>query len=117
MLRSNLHTLSHTSRTFSIPGAVAEYERILARVNNGSTKTDAVKAEGLSLYFFSRKRCIAEAAKLDLPTLLDGVRNLTNPSYKAAFPIAGSICNRNLTALQTMSNAGDALPPKKIYNC
>ena len=61
------------ARTLSITGAVSEYDRILSRVNAGSSLTDALQAERLSLSFFSRKRCVAEAAKVDFTALQDGI--------------------------------------------
>ena len=51
------------ARTLSITGAVSEYDRILSRVNAGSSLTDALQAERISLSFFSRKRCVAEAGE------------------------------------------------------
>ena len=73
------------SRTFLLPGVIAEYDRILARVKTGSNLTNAVKAEGLSLSFFSRKRCVAEAAKVDLPALQAGLLQQSTPTLKRNF--------------------------------
>ena len=103
------------SRTFILPGVIAEYDRILARVKTGSNLTNAVKAEGLSLSFFSRKRCVAEAAKVDLPALQEGLLQQSTPTLKGTFPVAASICNQNLAVLRSMSLAGECILPKDRY--
>ena len=103
------------SRTFILPGVIAEYDRILARVKTGSNLTNAVKAEGLSLSFFSRKRCVAEAAKVDLPALQEGLLQQSTPTLKGTFPVAVSICNQNLAVLRSMSLAGECILPKDRY--
>ena len=40
---------------------------------------------------------MAEAAKVDLTVLQDGILQLRSPTLKHAFPVAQSICNRKLT--------------------
>ncbi|XP_063688224.1 uncharacterized protein LOC134821413 [Bolinopsis microptera] len=104
-----------SSRTFTIDGEVSKYDRILARVRNGATKKEALAAEGISESFFGRKRCIAEAARIDLPSLRHGLLQLINPTLKNLLPVARDICNRNQTVLRTLHASGEALPPKRIY--
>ena len=89
------HSTPGSSRTFTIDGEISQYDRILARVRNGATKKDALSAEGISESFFGRKRCIAEAARIDLASLRHGLLQLMTP--------------------RTLHASGEALPPKKLY--
>ena len=57
----------------------------------------------LNASFFSRKRCVAEAAKVDFTALQDGILQLRSPTLKHTFPVAQSICNRKLTELSATS--------------
>ena len=93
----------------------SEYDRILSRVNAGSSLTDALQAERISLSFFSRKRCVAEAAKVYFTAFQDGILQLRSPTLKHAFPVVQSICNRKLTELRNLHVAGNALLPKRRY--
>ena len=106
---------SGPARILSITGAVSEYDMILSRVNTGSSLTDALQAEWISLSFFSRKRCVAEAAKVDFTALQNKILQLRSPTLKHAFPVAQSICNRKLTELRNLHFAGNTLLPKRRY--
>ena len=61
-----------------------------ARVRNGATKKEALTAEGISESFFGRKRCIAEAARIDLPSLRHGLLQLINPTLKTFYQWPGT---------------------------
>ena len=102
-------------RTFSILGIVSEYDRVMRRVNDGSSLTSALDEESLSVSFFSRKRVVAEASKVDMVALQHGILQLRNVTLKNVFPIASSICNRKLAELRTLHAAGTVLKPKRQY--
>ena len=86
--------------TLYITGAINEYEGILSRVNIGSFFTNAHQAEQFFLLFLSSERSVADAAKVDLGTLQDGILQLSSPTLKHTFPVAQRIFNRKLTELR-----------------
>ena len=53
------------ARTFSLTRLINEYDRVVTKVNQQMTLYTALESEGLSPSFFFRKRCVAEAAKVD----------------------------------------------------
>jgi len=99
-------------RTISILGIVSEYDRVMRRVNDGSSLTSALDEESLSVSFFSRKRVVAEASKVDMVALQHGILQLRNVTLKNVLPTASSICNRKLAELHA---AGTVLKPKRQY--
>ena len=62
-----LPTGRRTRRIFSLDGVIAEYDTVVQLVNSGLSKSAALEQINISRSQFSRKRCIAEAAKVDLP--------------------------------------------------
>ncbi|KAL5263350.1 hypothetical protein ACHWQZ_G008646 [Mnemiopsis leidyi] len=103
------------ARTFSLCGLINEYDRVVAKVNQQMTLYAALESEGLSPSFFFRKRCVAEAAKVDRPTLESGMNQLRKVTLKGVFPIAKDICNRRLNDLRTLATSGAVLQPKGRY--
>jgi len=103
------------ARTFSLSGLINEYDRVVAKVNQQMTLYAALESEGLSPSFFFRKRCVAEAAKVDRPTLESGMNQLRKVTLKGVFPIAKDICNRRLNDLRTLATSGAVLQPKGRY--
>ena len=96
--------------------AVNEYERILSRVNAGSSLTDALQAEHLFMSLFSRMRFVVEAAKVDLAAVCTPGWNSSaqKPDPKARVPC----CTEHYKKLAEQRNlhaAGDALLLKKKY--
>ena len=87
----------------------------MGRVNAGSSLASALEEESLSVSFFSRKRVVAEASKVDLATLQHGILQLRNVTWKNAFPLASSICNRKSGELRTLHAARTVLKPKRQY--
>ncbi|KAL5264216.1 hypothetical protein ACHWQZ_G005336 [Mnemiopsis leidyi] len=103
------------ARTFSLCGLINEYDRVVAKVNQQMTLYAALESEGLSPSFFFRKRCVAEAAKVDRPTLESGMNQLRKVTLKGVFPIAKDICNRRLNDLRTLATSGAVLQPKGSF--
>ena len=102
-------------RVFSLDGTVAEYDEILKKVREGATQSAALDAVQLSRTQFTRKRCIAEAAKLDLPRMQHALQQLQKVTLENIYPFAKDICNRNIAALRTLYTQGCVLMPKNHY--
>ena len=87
----------------------------MGRVNAGSSLASAFKEESLSVSFFSRKRVVAEATKVDMAALQHGILQLRNVTLKNVFPLVTPICNRESAELRTLHAAGTELKPKRQY--
>ena len=87
---------------------------MMGRVNNGSSLASALDEEGLSArYPFSRD--VAEASKVHMAALQNGILQLRNVTLKNLFPIAAAICNRKIAELRTIHAAGTVLKPRRQY--
>ena len=102
-------------RTFSIQGTLAEYDAVLAKVNNGASLTEAQEHHDVSRTHFSRKRCIAEAAKVNMPELQNSMVNMRKITLETLYPVAKGICNRHMGALRLLHAQGGVLLPKDRY--
>jgi hypothetical protein len=56
-------------RVFSLDGTVTQYDAVIKKVNSGVTRKIALDEVNLSRTQFTRKRCIAEAAEVDITRL------------------------------------------------
>ena len=65
--------------------------------------------------FFSRKRVVAEASKVDMAALQHGILQLRNVTLKNMFPLASTICNGKSAELRNLHAAGTVLKPKRQY--
>jgi hypothetical protein len=102
-------------RTFSMQGTLSEYDAVLARVNTGASLTEAQEHLNVSRTHFTRKRCIAEAAKVNMPELQNAMVNLRKVTLVTLYPVAKDICNRHLGALRLLHAQGGVLLPKERY--
>ena len=102
-------------RTFSIQGTLSEYDSVLAKVNAGASLMEAQEDLGISRTHFTRKRCIAEAAKVKMAELQNVMTNLRKVTLLNLYPGAKDICNRNFGDLRLLQAQGGVLLPKERY--
>jgi len=69
----------------------------------------------MSRSHFGRKRCIAEASKVNVTELQNAMLALRKLTQKNLFPAAKDICNRNLAGLRRLHTQGSVLLPKERY--
>ena len=110
-----LPTGRRTRRIFSLDGVIAEYDAVVQLVNSGLSKSAALEQIHISRSHFSRKRCIAEAAKVDLPGVQHALLQLRDVRLPSVYTFANEICNRNLATLRTLCTQGVVLAPKNNY--
>ena len=102
-------------RIFSLKGTIAEYDAVVRKVNSGVPRRTALEEVNISRTQFTRKRCIAEAAKVDIKNLRHSIQQLQKVTLENIYPFAKDICNRNLTILQRLFTEGTVLQPKDRY--
>ena len=102
-------------RIFSLKGTIAEYDAVVRKVNSGVPRRTALEEVNISRTQFTRKRCIAEAAKVDIKNLRYSIQQLQKVTLENIYPFAKDICNRNLTILQRLFTEGTVLQPKERY--
>ena len=110
-----LPTGRRTRRIFSLDGVIAEYDTVVQLVNSGLSKSAALEQINISRSQFSRKRCIAEAAKVDLPGVQHALLQLREVTLPNVYPFSSEICNRNLATLRTLYTQGVVLAPRDNY--
>ena len=94
---------------------MGEYDDVVRRVNGGSSLAVALEDKELSRSHFFRKRCIAEASKVDMPALQNAILQLRKVTLPNLYPAAKDICNRNLGTLRRLHADGKAFNPKDRY--
>ena len=102
-------------RIFSLKGTLAEYDAVVTKVNSGVPRRTALEEVNISRTQFTRKRCIAEAAKVDITTLRLSIQQLQKVTLENIYPFAKDICNRNLSVLHRLYSEGEVLQPKDRY--
>ncbi|XP_063690850.1 uncharacterized protein LOC134823350 [Bolinopsis microptera] len=90
-----LPTGRRTRRIFSLDGVIAEYDAVVQLVNSGLSKSAALEQIHISRSHFSRKRCIAEAAKVDLPGVQHALLQLRDVRLPSVYTFANEICNQS----------------------
>ena len=107
--------LRRTRRIFSLDGTIAEYDTVVQLVNSGLNKSAALERIYVSRSQFSRKRCIAEVAKVDLPGVQHALLQLREVTLPNIYTFSTEICNRNLATLRTLYSQGVVLQLRNSY--
>ena len=94
---------------------MSEYEGIVRLVNSGLSLTQALDKQGISRSHFSRKRCISEAAKVNMTALRSAMVSLRKVTLPTIYPAAKDICNLHFAELRELHSRGHVLAPKERY--